>query len=166
MRCVDDRRRRWRRIKIGLLVLVLLAMINLPMLDGWLKERTLASEGVDVSATVTGHEIDEHDRYLVEYSIPPGHDLEEGPYWASLTRSEYAEAVEAGSLDVRLIPGNPVVRSVEGEVTSRLGLLLTLAANLALLLIVLGVWVLLRRRRDEEPPGPADLDSPHDPDPR
>ena len=69
---------------------------------------------------MTGYEQDEHDRYVVEYSIPPGHDLEEGPYWASLVPEAYEEAADTGEIDVRILPGNAVVRSVEGEVKGRL----------------------------------------------
>lgn len=162
-------RRTGRRIKEILLVLVLVAMINLPMVDRLVRDARLAASGVDVTGTVGTVEVDEHDRHLVTYRIPSGHDLETGPYVVSVHPDAAAEAEETGEIDVRILPGDGVTRSVEGEVRGGVGVVLTLLGNGVLLAIVALVIWLRRRQRDEpdeEPGSDADLDSGHDPEPR
>lgn len=135
-------------LKGSLLVALLLVMVNLPLVQvsytSWRVERS----GIDVTAEVTGTALlppRDDPSYVLAYELPDEvtEDPEVTRWTAEVDRATYDRAVADGTVSVRVLPDRPAAHTVEGEVTSRAGLVITLIADLLLLLLLL----LLRRFR-------------------
>lgn len=128
---------------IVFLVLVA-ALINLPMLHGiWLNSK-LDRQGVDVTAEV----IDDRDRpgdYLIAFRVPAEGDREEFTGVAKVDQETHDQAVRTQEIEVRILPDTPGAYRVEGQVTGRVGLVITLLADL-LLVILVGLMLKFRSR--------------------
>lgn len=128
-------RQRARRGKVIALLAVLALMINLPVLDGWRRDRQLAAEGVDRTARVVEHS-SKGGRPVLRYALE-GSDT---TYDVVMQQGAWEEAVNSGEVGVRVLPDAPMVRAVEGEASSHLALWLTLLGDLALLGFALLLW--------------------------
>jgi len=125
-----------RRVKNVLLVVVVAVMINLPLVHSTLQNRTIQNSGTDVRAQITDdREVD--GQYYVEFVIPAESDREEITGLARVDQDTYDRAVSTQEITVRLHPDNPAIFNVEGEVTSRVGLVITLLADIFLAVMVL-----------------------------
>lgn len=140
-----------------ILLLVLFAFINLPLADSWRRDRQIGSEGVTESAAVmpTG---DPADR-LVVVTLPEavfaalgqqagssGPSLEQTV--TRLEPSAYEEALAAGTVPVRYLPGDPTRFRVEGADRGNAFVVVAVMADLLLLLFA----VFLLRYRDRMRP--------------
>ena len=139
--------RRKRRI---LLVILMVAFINLPVLHstwtGWRVERS----GVDVAAEVvdnraTGQE--DGARYWLAFTFPEEIDPDQETWPAEVQQDVYDEAVATGEVAVRVLEDQPSAYEAEGEVRQWSGLVVTLVADLILVVIVLLFWRFGRRSR-------------------
>ena len=139
----------WRRGKVLALLVVLLLMINLPLVDGWRRDRQLSADGADVVARVTDH-AQEGERHLLTYELPERDGLSPGPYPAVMEPAAWQEAVNSGEVTVRVLPDVPMARRVEGEQQSNLGLVLTPVGDAAVLAFALLLWRSGRYRRRAE----------------
>lgn len=134
------------RRKALLLLALLVVLVNLPLAHStWTRSRVERS-GTDVTATVTDtREVtsDDETGYLVEFHLPTDIDPEQTLWTARIDAPTHDRAVATGQLDVRVLPDQPSAYVVEGQVSGRIGLWITLVADLFLL--VMG-FLLLRFR--------------------
>lgn len=148
-----------RQGKYVLLLLLVVALVNLPLVHSTLRHRQVDQEGVTTTAEVVAKRTfgsDDDPHYWVSWvfdeAIDEGVDGEQRPWSAEVDRATYAEARQGAQIDVRVVPGEPSAHEVSGAVRSRAGLWSTLAADGA---IVLVAWLLWRyRRRHPLPSGP------------
>jgi hypothetical protein len=153
--------RRWLSLA---LVAFIAFLVNFPLLHSTYLRWQVERSGVDVVAEVTETREVGGDR-LVVFTVPREGQREpfEGAV-AEVDASTYDQARRTGELDVRVLPDDGGAFTVEGQVTSRLGLVVTVLADLFLVAMVvlmlrfrsaLRVELVLRATEDLErcPPG-------------
>ncbi|MCW2795598.1 hypothetical protein [Nocardioides sp.] len=131
-----------RRVSQVLLVLLFAAMINLPLAHSTFTRWRVERSGEDVTATVTDHQVRDSEN-LLEFTFPKEVDPDQAKWTAQVDHLSYDKAVTDGTIVVRVLPGHPSSYRAEGQVTGNVGLILTLFADLAL---VICAWLLLRYR--------------------
>jgi len=125
-----------RRVKNIALVVLVAAMINLPLLHSAWQNHRIESSGTDVTGEITDQrEVD--GQYFIEFRVPADGDRPEVTGIVRVEKEAYEQAVRTREIGVRLMPDKPSIYNVEGEVTSRVGLLITLMADLFLAVMVL-----------------------------
>jgi hypothetical protein len=122
-------------LKNGLLVGLVVVMINLPFVHSSWQDHRLDQDGFDIVATVTDHE-ERGDQYRVAFDAKD-HDYDYVAGSVSVDRATYDDAVASGTVQVRVLPASTTVWRVHGETTSNLGLVITIAADVFLLIMVL-----------------------------
>jgi hypothetical protein len=134
---------RWGRV---ILVLLALLVINLPYgLHVW-SERRVATDGERVTATV----VDVHesgDDADISFRFPRSVDPDQKVRSVRVHQDVAARASRTGTLDVRVLEGEPDVFHVDGQVHSWGGLVLVVIADALLLLMLLLTWRLGGRLR-------------------
>lgn len=115
------------------LVALVVVMVNLPFVHSSWQERRLDGDGVERVGRVTDL-ADEGDRRVVSFEVR-GETAVEGT--VRVDAATYAEAEATREVTVRVLPGSPGVWEVEGEEESRLALVITVVADVALLVLVL-----------------------------
>ena len=131
------------RPKAVLLVLLLVTMINLPIVHSTWTRWKVERSGTDVTAPVVGHDVlgsADDPEYYVSFRLSREIDPDQHAWPVQLDKASYDEAVASRSLDVRVLPDQPSAYTVDGQVTGRLGLVITLLADLALLVMVALAW--------------------------
>jgi hypothetical protein len=153
--------RRWLSVA---LVAFIAFMVNFPLLHSTYLRWQVERSGVDVVAEVTQTREVGGD-LLVVFSVPG--DGRREPFVnavAEVDAATYDEARRTRELDVRVLPDDGSQFTVEGQVTSRLGLVVTLLVDVFLVAMVvlmlrfrsaLRVELVLRATEDLErcPPG-------------
>jgi hypothetical protein len=130
------------RLKALLLVVLLVVVINLPLVHSRVTSWRVERSGAHVTATVTANRVlgpKDDPEYFVEF-VYPGDDPEDPdtPRWtAEVDRSTYERAVADRAIGVKVLPDRPAAYTADGQVTHRLGLVITLVADAALLLMLL-----------------------------
>jgi hypothetical protein len=124
------------RLKNGLLVGLVVVMVNLPFVHSTWQDHRLDQDGVDIVATVTDHERTGN-HYGVTFDAKDVDDFEHVAGSVSVDRATYDSALATGTVQVRVLPGSSTVWRVHGETTSSVGLVITLVADLFLLVMVL-----------------------------
>ncbi len=118
-----------------LITLVLMVLISFPVVwSGWNGWR-LDKVGVATAAAVTdtqGVPEAKPERWFVRYTLPTEAEVRGGTYIAQVDQATYDEATASKQISATYLKGKPGVNRVEGQVTNRLGLWLTLVADLAL----------------------------------
>ncbi|MBC9732326.1 hypothetical protein [Nocardioides marmotae] len=132
-------RRRWTPT---LLVVVVALMINLPVVHGFYLDQRLSASGVEQVARVEAHR-EAGGGHFLQYAV------DGTSYTANVEQDVYEDAVRTGEIGVRVLPGDSGVHRVDGEVTSRLGLVITLAADAALALMLYLLWRFRGRLRPQ-----------------
>lgn len=138
-----------RRSRI-VLVLLLVAFINLPVLHSTWTQWRVDRAGTDVTATVVGHDVltpEEDPAYWLGFRFPEEIDEDQLKWAAEVDKATYDEAVASGGIGVRVLEGRPAAYEVDGQVRHWTGLVITLLADAVLLLIVLLAWRLGGRTR-------------------
>ncbi len=131
------------RPKAVLLVLLLVIMINLPLAHSTWTRFRVAHSGTDVTAPLVGHDVlgsADDPQYYVSFRLSKQMDPGQHAWPVELDKAAYDAAVEAGSLDVRVLSDQPSAYTADGQVTHRLGLVLTLLGDLVLVLLVVLAW--------------------------
>jgi hypothetical protein len=121
-------------------------MINLPLVRGAVTDWRLDRSGVDVRARVVAEAVTsprDDPAYFLQYRFDPRTDPEQRGWTSRVDRPTYERGLAEREIEVRVLPGNPSAHRAAGEVTSRLGLVLTVVADV----VLLGVVVLVRRFR-------------------
>jgi hypothetical protein len=125
-----------RRTKNIVLVVLVAAMINLPLLHSMWQNHRIDSSGTQVRAQVTDNRAVD-DQYFIEFTIPAEGERDEVTGIVRVEKDAYDQAVTTGEIEVRQLRDNPSIYNVEGEVTTRVGLVITLLADLFLAIMVL-----------------------------
>jgi hypothetical protein len=124
------------RLKNGLLVGLVVVMINLPFVHSTWEDHRIDRDGVEVSARVTDHELRGEDRF-VGFEVEQTDDQPRISGDVRVDRATYDDAVATGEVQVRVLPGSATVWRVEGATHSSIGLVITVVADLFLLVLVL-----------------------------
>ncbi len=148
------------RRRRALLVLLLLAvLVNLPLVHGAWTDHRVSADGTDVRATVVDTRTVGGQRE-VTFRLPEHLDPDQRVWRADVDAAAYAEAGSAGTLAVRVVPGDPAAQRVAGEAGSSILLVLTLLADLVLAAAALLAWRFAGRdlsgsgSRAPDPPAP------------
>ena len=125
--------RKWLNVA---LIAFIAFVINFPLLHSTYLRWQIERSGVDVVAEVTQtREVDGD--LLVVFTVPgDGRREEVENAVAEVDEATYEEAEETLQLDVRVLPDNGGAFIVEGQVTSRAGLFITLLADLFLVAMI------------------------------
>ena len=132
-----------RRTNRILLVVVLVAFINLPVLHSTWTRWQVDRNGTDTTAEVVDTRVlgDEADpSYWLVFRFPEDIDPDRLPWSAQVDRETFDGAGAEGSVEVRVLEDRPAAHIVEGQVRNPLGLIITLIADAILLAILLLVW--------------------------
>ncbi|QIX25185.1 hypothetical protein ncot_00230 [Nocardioides sp. JQ2195] len=127
-------------------VVVLLFLVNLPMGHFWWTNHRLDADGEVATATVR-HAKALGTRHYVDFQLPAEVDPDRTTYSAEVTEAAYDRATRTDTIEVTYLPGKPATnRAVGYRPPGRVGLLLTLLADLAILgMLFLMFWA---RRHD------------------
>lgn len=125
--------RRGRR-RSALLLLLLAVVVNLPLVHSAWTDLRLDRSGTEVTAEVTGHRVS-GDQHWVSFTFPERIDPQHRTWRAEVEGSTYDDAVESGSLRVRVLEDDPAAYQVHGQAGSRLPLVATLIADAVLVLM-------------------------------
>jgi hypothetical protein len=125
-----------RRLRNGLLVALAVVMINLPFVHSVWQDHRLDEDGVDHAATLTDHEKRDGNLF-VSFDLKETDDQPAISGEVRVDQAAYDDAVSTQQVTVRALPGSATVWRVEGEATSNLGLVITVVADVFLLVLVL-----------------------------
>lgn len=125
-----------KRIQYVFVLALLAALVNLPLLHGTWTRQKVERSGVDVHATVVGHE-DVGGQHFVSFTFPETIDPDGRTWRADVDRTSYDAAVAAGRIGVRVLADDPSAYEADGQVSSHTVLVVTLVADGVLLVIVL-----------------------------
>jgi hypothetical protein len=117
-----------------LLVLLVVVMVNLPFVHSRWQDHRLDQDGVDVQARVTDQGDDGRE---LGFAVRARGDQPAVRGTAQVDEAAYDDAVASGRTTVRVLPGSATVWRVAGQVESRVGLVVTVAADVVLLVLVL-----------------------------
>ncbi|MEO9322387.1 hypothetical protein ABFT23_02800 [Nocardioides sp. C4-1] len=131
---------RTRRRALALVVL-LVVVVNLPFAHGWWVGRSIEADGVEVTATVTATR--DSGGGLVEFRYDRDVDPEQRTWTAAVDGPGFERAVDDETIRVRVVPGRPERYEVVGESGSGVLVVLTVVADVFLLLALALIW---RRR--------------------
>ena len=140
-----------RRFTSVALVVVLLALINLPALQatylGWKLDR----QGIPTTAEVVGADEVTPGRFWLTIVVPPSLDPDRFATPARVSESAYEEAIRTRQIGATVLEDRPSFRRVEGQIVGRTGLWITLGADAALALLIGWLWRSGRRPHLREP---------------
>jgi hypothetical protein len=125
-----------RRLRNGLLVALAVVMINLPFVHSAWQDHRLDEDGVDHAAALTDHE-ERGGNLFVSFELKETDDQPAISGEVRVEQAAYDDAVASQEVTVRTLPGSATVWRVEGEATSNLGLVITVVADVFLLVLVL-----------------------------
>ena len=131
-----------RTIRI-LLVVVLVAFINLPLLHSTWTRWQVDRNGTDTVAEVVDTRVlgeDTDPSYWLVFRFSESIDPEGLSWTAQVDRGTFEEARAQDSVEVRVLEDRPAAHVVEGQVRSWIGLGITLIADAIMLAILLLVW--------------------------
>ena len=125
------------------LLVLMLAVVNLPLVHSAWTSWRVKQNGVEVTGEVTGtvEAAGASDPvYVVEFTLPEDVDPDQRGWSARVNKATYDEARETSEVRVRAVPGDPAAQRVTGQVASRVGLVVTLVADAILLGLLLLLW--------------------------
>lgn len=133
-----------------LLIVLLVAVINLPMVHsawiGWRLDRSGVERTVEVVSTdVLGS--GEDAGHFVSFRYPEDVDPEQRAWSARVEPAAHDAAQESGQIEVRHLPDDPAAYDVAGAAPNRGGLVITLLADAVLLVVLVMAWRLGGGRR-------------------
>jgi hypothetical protein len=146
--------RRRRRGKYVLLLLLVVALVNLPLVHSTLRHQQIENEGVATTAEVVGKRTygsEEDPHYWVSWvfdeDVDRGIGGQRRPWSGEVDKATYDAAADGSRIRVRVVPGKPSTHEVEGAVRSRAGLWSTLVADAIIALVAGLLWAYRRRHR-------------------
>jgi hypothetical protein len=128
---------RWRRL---LLVVAALLVVNLPWALHEVQLHRAATHGVQVSATVLTVGDAGSGSALVTFRLPKSIDPDQATRTAKVDRATAVAAAARRTIDVRVLPGHPGVFHVSGQVKSWGSTIITVVADLVILLLIILSW--------------------------
>lgn len=139
---------RTSRVISLVLIVVLVVLINLPFAHARWTALRIDRADTNTSATVTNNRVNEG-AYFVEFVYPIDVDARQSRFFAQVGRTAYDRATSSGQIVVDRLPGNIEAFRVQGEVTSRGGLIFTILADLAMVATIVLYTRLRPRYRPE-----------------
>ena len=124
------------RLKNVLLVGLVVVMVNLPFVHGRWQQHRIDSDGVDVAATVTDHDEDDGQHH-VTFEVAETDDQPGFVGTVGVDEATYDDAVVTEQVRVQVLPGSSTVWRVEGQTRNDIGLVITVVADVFLLVLVL-----------------------------
>lgn len=124
------------RLRNVFLVGLVVVMINLPFVHSNWQDHRIKTDGVDVSATVTDTDED-GGGYFVTFRVDESDSQPAFGGTVPVEEASYDDAVETGQIGVRVLAGSTSVWRVEGESRSGVGLVITVVADVCLLILLL-----------------------------
>jgi len=137
-----------RRTRYVLVLVLAAVLVNLPLLHSTWTDQRVERSGVDVQATVVDHRT-VGGQHLLSFTFPESVDPDQSTWQADVDSATYDEAVASGDLDVRVLQDEPSAYRADGQVASRSLLVITLLADVVLVLAALMLWRLPGRRRPQ-----------------
>jgi hypothetical protein len=134
----------WRRL---LLVVIALLVVNLPWALHQVQLHRAATEGVQVSAAVLTVSDAGSGSALVTFRLPQSIDPAQATQTVKVDPAAAAAAAANRTIDVRVLKGHPGVFHVDGQVKSWGSTIITTAADLMILLLLVLSWRLGGRLR-------------------
>jgi hypothetical protein len=128
---------RWRRL---LLVVAALLVVNLPWALHEVQLHRAATHGVQVSATVLTVGDAGSGSALVTFRLPKSIDPDQATRTAKVDRATAVAAAASRTVDVRVLRGHPGVFHVSGQVKSWGSTIITVVADLVILLLIILSW--------------------------
>lgn len=134
-----------RALRILIVVLVLL-VINVPYAVHQWQLHRVGSDGISVTATVvsTDHAGDD---VVLGFRLPASVDPDQKVRTARVDAAAGAAAEKSGEVDVRVLKGHPAVYELDGQKRGHGATVLTLGADLLVLLMIVLSWRLGGRMR-------------------
>jgi hypothetical protein len=132
-----------RRTNRILLVVVLVAFINLPVLHSAWTRAQVERSGTDTVAKIEKSRVlgdEDEPSYWLSFRFSEAIDPGQTRWPAQVDQQTFEEARAERSLRVRVLEDRPSAYIVEGQVRNRLGLFITLFADAILLAVMLLVW--------------------------
>ena len=136
------------RLRNVLLVGLVVVMINLPFLHSTWQAHRLQTDGVDITSAVTDRDRN-GDKLFVTLQVTETADQPGFDGTVRVDEATYDDAAATHQVQVRVLPGSTTVWKVEGELESNVGLVITVIADLSLLVLVLLVVRFGARLRHE-----------------
>lgn len=137
-----------RRTRYVLVLVLAATLVNLPLLHSIWTDQRVERSGIDVRAEVVDHRTD-GGRHLVSFTFPESVDPEHRTWQADVGATTYDRAVASGEIGVRVLRDDPALHRVDGQVRSSALLVMTLLADVLLVLSALLLWRLGGRRRPQ-----------------
>lgn len=141
-----------RRTNRILLVVVLVAFINLPVLHSTWTRWQVQRNGIDTTADVVPERTrvlnaDDDPAYWVTFRFDQSIDPDQLEWPAQVDRETYEDATADGSVDVRVLESRPAAHVVEGQIINPLGWIITLVADGIIAAILFLAWRSRKRAR-------------------
>lgn len=127
-------------------MVVALVVINAPYVLYRYQLHRVAADGVQVTATVVSTDRAGEDVVLA-LRFPAGVDPDQKVHSARVDATTGAAAVRAGTVDARVLEGQPNLFEVDGQKRGHAAAILTFGGDLVLLLLILLSWRLGGRLR-------------------
>ncbi|GAA1779300.1 hypothetical protein GCM10009795_026750 [Nocardioides hankookensis] len=137
-----------RKTRYVLVLVVAAVLVNLPLVHSTITDQRVQRSGVDVQTTVVAHRT-VGGQHLVSFTFPESVDPDQATWQADLEATAYDRAVESGELQVRVLKDDPSAYAAEGQVESHAILVMTLIADVLLLVTALLLWRVGGRRRPQ-----------------
>lgn len=137
-----------RRTRYVLVLVLAAVLVNLPLLHSTWTDQRVERSGIEVQATVVDHRT-VGGQHLVSFTFPESVDPDQRTWQADVESSTYDDAVDTGELGVRVLQDDPAAYRVDGQVRSNALLVMTLLADVVLVLAALLLWRLGGRRRPQ-----------------
>jgi hypothetical protein len=135
--------RRDRRI---LIVVVVLIIINVPYAVHQWQVHRVDSDGILVTATVVSADVTGDD-VVLSFKLPASVDPDQKVRTARVDAAHGAAAATSGEVEVRVLEGHPAVYELDGQKRSHGSTIITLGADLLVLLMIVLAWRLGGRLR-------------------
>lgn len=137
-----------RRTRYVLVLVLAAALVNLPLLHNAWTDQRVERSGIDVQAEVVDHRA-AGGQHLLSFTFSESIDPDQRTWQADVETTVYDRAVDSGEVGVRVLEDDPAAYRVDGQVTSNALLVMTLLADVVLVLAALLLWRLGGRRRPQ-----------------
>ena len=131
------------------LVLILVVVINLPLVGSTIQGWQVEKSGKPTVASLTNYEklgSDDDPKYWLAFVFDKSVDKKQQTWIAQVDRATYERAQSTHQVQARVVPGHPSSYRVDGQVRGKVGLVVTILADLALLGFVLLAFRYGRKR--------------------
>lgn len=137
-----------RRTRYVLALVLAAVLVNLPLLHATWTGLRVDRSGVEVEATVVDHRT-AGGQHLLTFRFPEDVDPDQRTWSADVDAATFDRAVGTGEVSVRVVESDPAAYRVDGQVGSSALLVITLIADVLLVVVALLLWRYGGRRRPQ-----------------